>query len=288
MSPEPTHRRTRVNRRCLRLNGLVPKPCMLAGEVTGNATPPRECRRRGALRVAPGAACPELDAGRGRRGNRSPHPRRAFGSDTKHAQRLGTGPPHHQHGHRKTLCEIYGQPPEILFAHQDAGLRAAGSPPRLLAGFADLREAMLATVSGACECLVAAGSRPRDADYLTVIEAVLAERPALVHYRVLFGPPHHRVLRDHLLRLLELRDPADRSLGIKTLHLGHRGGQADRAGKVLLRKRADGSRADPVADLGRGVRLRGRAWHSRGPAAAGSRTPDLRRRPPGRVASAGR
>jgi len=123
-------------------------------------------------------------------------------------------------GHRKTLCEIYGQPPQVLFVHQDAGLRAEGAPPRLLAGFTDLREAMLATVSGARECLVAAGSRSRDAGYLAAIEAVLAERPALVHYRVLFGPPHHRVLRDHLLRLLELRDPADRSLGIKTLHLG--------------------------------------------------------------------
>lgn len=123
-------------------------------------------------------------------------------------------------GHRKTLCEIYDQPPEVLFAHQDAGLRAAGAAPRLLAGFPDLREAMLATVSGARECLVVLGSRSRDPDYLAAIETVLAERPALVHYRVLFGPPHHRVLRDHLLRLLELRDPDDRSLGVKTLHLG--------------------------------------------------------------------
>ncbi len=79
---------------------------------------------------------------------------------------------------------------------------------------------MLATVSSACECLVAAGSRSRDTEYLAAIESVLAERPSLVHYRLLFGPPHHRVLRDHLLRLLELRDPEDRSLGIKTLHLG--------------------------------------------------------------------
>ena len=123
-------------------------------------------------------------------------------------------------GHRKTLCEIYGQRPEVLFAHQDAGLRVASAVPRLLAGFPDLREAMLATVSSARECLVAAGSRSRDAGYLAAIEGVLAERPALVHYRVLFGPPHHRVLHDHLMRLLELRDPSDRSLGVKTLHLG--------------------------------------------------------------------
>jgi hypothetical protein len=41
-----------------------------------------------------------------------------------------------------------------------------------------------------------------------------------VYYRVLFGPPHHLVLKQHLLALLRLRDPQDRSLGIKTLHLG--------------------------------------------------------------------
>ena len=27
-------------------------------------------------------------------------------------------------GHRKTLCEIYEQPPDVLFAHQDRGLAA--------------------------------------------------------------------------------------------------------------------------------------------------------------------
>ena len=49
---------------------------------------------------------------------------------------------------------------------------------------------------------------------------VLAERPALVCYRVLFGLPHHQVLKDHLIRVLELRDPDDRTQGFKTLHLG--------------------------------------------------------------------
>lgn len=123
-------------------------------------------------------------------------------------------------GHRKVLCDIYGQPPQVLFAHQDAGLGTAGPSPRLLASFSDLRAAMLATVTGARDCLLVAGSRSRDAEYLAAIEAALAQRPGLVHYRVLFGPPHHRLLRDHLVRLLELRDPEDRSLGIKTLHLG--------------------------------------------------------------------
>jgi hypothetical protein len=41
-----------------------------------------------------------------------------------------------------------------------------------------------------------------------------------VHYRVLFGPPHHLVLKDHLRRLLEIRDPGDRSHGYKTVHIG--------------------------------------------------------------------
>lgn len=122
-------------------------------------------------------------------------------------------------GHRKTLCEIYGQRPDVLFAHQDRGL-ASGAGLRLVAGFGELHRAMLATVTGARECLVAVGSRSRDARYLAAIEEVLALRPALVCYRVLFGPPRHQVLKDHLARLVELRDPADRSLGVKTLHIG--------------------------------------------------------------------
>jgi transcriptional regulator with XRE-family HTH domain len=122
-------------------------------------------------------------------------------------------------GHRKTLCEIYDQPPDMLFAHQDRGL-AAGAALRLVAGYADLQGAMLATVTGAQRCLVSMGSRSRDARYLEAIEDALARRPGLVCYRVLFGPPRHQVLKDHLARLLELRDPADRSLGVKTLNIG--------------------------------------------------------------------
>lgn len=122
-------------------------------------------------------------------------------------------------GHRKTLCEIYEQPPDVLFAHQDKGL-AAGAGLRLVAGFAELQRAMLATVTGARECLVAVGSRSRDARYLAAIEEAVTQHPALVCYRVMFGPPRHQVLKDHLARLVELRDPRDRSLGVKTLHIG--------------------------------------------------------------------
>jgi hypothetical protein len=123
-------------------------------------------------------------------------------------------------GHRATLCKVFAQPPDALFAHQDEHLVSGPDGPQLLVGWDALQSAMLATVSGARECLVVAGSRSRDRRYLEAIEAALAERPSLVCYRVLFGPPHHQVLKDHLLELLRLRDPGDRSLGIKTLHVG--------------------------------------------------------------------
>jgi transcriptional regulator with XRE-family HTH domain len=123
-------------------------------------------------------------------------------------------------GHRAMLCDIYEKSADALFAFQDESLTVGSAAPRLLARFADLQQAMLATVAGAQDCLVVAGSRSRDQSYLTAIETVLAERPSLIHYRILFGPPHHAVLKEHLLTLLRLRDPNDRSQGVKTLHLG--------------------------------------------------------------------
>ncbi|MBB6473715.1 helix-turn-helix domain-containing protein [Sphaerisporangium rubeum] len=121
-------------------------------------------------------------------------------------------------GHRKTLCDIYRLPADVLFAHQDE--RLGRGVPRLLAGHLCLRQAIVATVAEAREWLVVMGSRARDTNYLGAIETALERHPALVCYRVLYGPPHHQILKDHLLRLLELRDPGDRSLGVKTLHLG--------------------------------------------------------------------
>ncbi|MGH3565801.1 MAG: hypothetical protein ACRDRH_07160 [Pseudonocardia sp.] len=122
--------------------------------------------------------------------------------------------------YRKMLADYYAQPPEILFAHQDQQLTAAAETPKLLVGHHDLRDAMTGVVRTARTCLAVVGSRSRDARYLEVIESTLAEHPELVHYRVLFGPPRHQVLKDHLLRLVKLRDPHDRSLGLKTLHIG--------------------------------------------------------------------
>jgi len=115
---------------------------------------------------------------------------------------------------------IYGKSVDELFAHQDNHLGDHGDGPELLARYADLREAMLTVVAEARECLIVTGSRSRDTGYLQAIEAALAANPGLIFYRVLHGPPHYRVLRDHLLRLLGLRDPRDRSLGVRTINLG--------------------------------------------------------------------
>jgi hypothetical protein len=132
--------------------------------------------------------------------------------------------------YRAILCDIYQQPPEVLFAHQDDPvpslelvggkegrarheLRLVTSPEQLLAEMSQV-------VDGAEDYLVVTGSRSRDPIYLAGIEQALQERPKLVHYRLLFGPPHHQVLKEHLLRLLALRDPESRAEGRKTLYIG--------------------------------------------------------------------
>ena len=89
-----------------------------------------------------------------------------------------------------------------------------------MSGPRDLREAMTGVVRSAQSHLAVTGSCSRDAAYLDVIEKVLTAQPALVHYRLLFGPPRNKALHAHLGRLLEIRDPDDRSLGMKTLHIG--------------------------------------------------------------------
>ncbi|REG81120.1 hypothetical protein [Algoriphagus antarcticus] len=70
------------------------------------------------------------------------------------------------------------------------------------------------------EHLYMTGSRTRDQIYLTAIEDKLKQFPVMVHHRVLFGPPHHQMLKDHLIELLKTRDPDDRQYGQKTIHLG--------------------------------------------------------------------
>jgi len=83
-----------------------------------------------------------------------------------------------------------------------------------------LRECNLRLVAEAENVLFITGSRSRDKKYLRAVEDRLRQKPLLRHYRVLFGPPHHQILKDHVLELLRIRDPADRAHGFKTLHLG--------------------------------------------------------------------
>ncbi|MET8813987.1 XRE family transcriptional regulator [Streptomyces sp. NPDC004549] len=127
---------------------------------------------------------------------------------------------------RAGLCVLYRDRSGVLFAHQDGAaasvLESAGTAAvvKVLTRWTDLVEAMVDVVGGARDQLVVTGSRSREKSYLAAIETAVAQRPDLVHYRVLYGPPRHRTLADHLLRLLELRDPAARHNGVKTLHIG--------------------------------------------------------------------
>jgi hypothetical protein len=96
-----------------------------------------------------------------------------------------------------------------------------GSPTfRLLRTHDEIYEANMRIVANAGRILYITGSRSRDRKYLDAIEQKLKAAPALVHYRVLFGPPHHESLRQHLLNLLQQRSPEDRSQGFKTIFLG--------------------------------------------------------------------
>jgi hypothetical protein len=76
------------------------------------------------------------------------------------------------------------------------------------------------TVRMARKILFTTGSRSRDKIYLREIEKKLKENPKLIHYRVLMGPPRNDFVKGHVRRLLNLRDPADRSEGYRTIFVG--------------------------------------------------------------------
>ncbi|MFP1629849.1 XRE family transcriptional regulator [Streptomyces sp. 5K101] len=133
---------------------------------------------------------------------------------------------------RAGLCQLYRERSDVLFAHQDGapaglvGLAPADAVIKVLTRWTDLIDAMVEVVAGAREQLVVTGSRSREQTYLAAIETAVVQQADLIHYRVLYGPPRHQALSDHLVRLLELRDPCERRNGVKTLHIG----MVDRAG----------------------------------------------------------
>ena len=84
----------------------------------------------------------------------------------------------------------------------------------------ELATELLSIVNDAERWLVCTGSRSREQNYLEAIENRLRSLPSLVHYRVLYGPPHNELFKRHLTQLLSIRDPADRVYGLQTLYIG--------------------------------------------------------------------
>jgi hypothetical protein len=90
---------------------------------------------------------------------------------------------------------------------------------RLVKSGGELTAALLDVVRNSEECLVTVGSRSQAPTYLQEIELTLQKRPELIYYRILIGPLHSQLLKDHLLRLVRIRGPKiDRDAGA-TLHI---------------------------------------------------------------------
>lgn len=98
----------------------------------------------------------------------------------------------------------------VLAAQPVPAVSATEPAVHLITSGTQLSAAMIEVAQGARESLVAVGSRSADINYLQAIERALADRPSLVHYRVLIGLPHNQVLKDHLLRLLEPHNNGER------------------------------------------------------------------------------
>jgi pimeloyl-ACP methyl ester carboxylesterase len=91
--------------------------------------------------------------------------------------------------------------------------------PRFANGRGEVIRINIQLVQEAEKEIYTIGSRSRDEKYLAAIEKRLQEDPKLVYYRVLMGPPRHQVLKEHLSKILSLRDPQDRTHGYQTVHL---------------------------------------------------------------------
>jgi hypothetical protein len=116
---------------------------------------------------------------------------------------------------------ILAKAPTVQSVSQIKSNGSTGQSEHLVTSGGALTAALVDVVQNAQECLVAVGSRSSEISYLQEIERAIQDRPGLVHYRILLGPPHSQVLKDHLLRLLALR-PA-RANGVsdaeQTLHI---------------------------------------------------------------------
>lgn len=96
---------------------------------------------------------------------------------------------------------------------------AVGSHPQIIRTAEELIYWNTQIASSARRVLVCVGSRSRDVKYLETIEKTLRDEPLLVHYRVMSWPPFKLVFQQHLLRVLEIRNPTDRRFGEKKTHV---------------------------------------------------------------------
>ena len=127
----------------------------------------------------------------------------------------GLGPPHED-------CGSAGDPDRSLQTELalSAPLRgeAEAAGIHLIRSNDDLVTALLSVVETAEHCLATTGSRSRDPEYLGAIEQRV-ENAGIAHYRVLCGPPHWSVLKDHLRRLVEIKS-ADPIGGNRRMFIG--------------------------------------------------------------------
>jgi hypothetical protein len=96
---------------------------------------------------------------------------------------------------------------------------STGRGEHLVTSGGELTAALVDVVRNAQEHLVAVGSRSSETTYLQEIERAIQDKPQLIHYRILLGPPHSQVLKDHLLRLLALRPTQINGRAQQTLHV---------------------------------------------------------------------
>jgi hypothetical protein len=96
---------------------------------------------------------------------------------------------------------------------------STGQSEHLVTSGGELTAALMDVVRNAQEHLVAVGSRSSEISYLQEIERAIQDKPRLIHYRILLGPPHSQALKDHLLRLLALRPAQVNGDSEQALHI---------------------------------------------------------------------
>ena len=112
------------------------------------------------------------------------------------------------------LSKFYGIEPHLLIKQED------GSSIKLLRTAQEMIDVNTKIATSARKFLACVGSRCSDENYMRIVEETLIKYPTVIHYRVMALPPFKKIFQDHLLKLLHIRNPVDRTHGYKTLHIG--------------------------------------------------------------------